>query len=214
VASPSSSPFPSSPSQSPLILKSSNPSLISQPTVRLFEALAVYVCNATVKYVCLAIYRPVSRRVCSEFLTELSDVSECVATYAVPLIILDDINVHLDESDWTFTVAELAVNNILSDFNLKQHVNGPKHTLRHMLDFVITSKDAPTTVNVDPPNENAGLVLGFPFVPCKEADTSVVHTCIRFMTAILISSSAKVINCTSTTSSSPIMTIDHSMKTA
>ena len=65
--------------------------------------------------------------------------------YAAPLIVLGDINIHLDNAT---SPAAVGFTNILADFDLVQHVTGPTHTGGHTLDVFITRRRSGTQPQV------------------------------------------------------------------
>ena len=84
------------------------------------------------------------------FLAEFADIIERVTTYAVPLFVLGDINLHLDDNSDSLTLRFLQ---ILDEFDLIQLVNRPTHKAGHTLDVFITRNCFSThvSVSVDPP---------------------------------------------------------------
>src|SRR5664279_3782486 len=98
---------------------------ISLPIVSTFEIMPLYIQSAGVKVVYVTIYRPGSRNLDPTFLTDFSCIVEHLAVYAVPVIIVGDLNVYLDNLQSSYTVS---VNNILAYSNLVQLVVGPTHT--------------------------------------------------------------------------------------
>jgi len=67
------------------------------------------------------------------FVDEFPDIIERTVTYAVPTVILDDINVYLDDPDAPRTAG---VDTTLAGFDLVQLVTGPTHNRGHTLDIV------------------------------------------------------------------------------
>ena len=118
------------------------------PVYSTAEVLVVYIQGCGVNLVFVVIYRPGSKTVTLPFVREFADIIERTAAYAAPLVVLGDINVHLDDISSTYTQA---VNDVLADFNLVQHVVGPTHRDGHTLDVFITDRSTDAYVAADPP---------------------------------------------------------------
>ena len=73
------------------------------------EVLAVYVHGARRNALVIVIYRPGSTAPTTEFFDDLADVLERASTYACPLILLGDVNLHLDVTDNAHTIKSLTV---------------------------------------------------------------------------------------------------------
>ena len=58
--------------------------------------LAVYLHSAGLNLLAIVMYRPGSTAVSCTFFDEIDDVLERTATFASPIVILGDINIHLD----------------------------------------------------------------------------------------------------------------------
>ena len=113
------------------------------------EVLAVYVRGAGWNALVIVVYRPGSSTPTGEFFDDLADVLERAATYACPLILLGDVNVHLDVADDPHTVKWQS---ILDSHSLVQHVTSPTHREGHTLDVVVTRSDYPSVdVRVESP---------------------------------------------------------------
>jgi len=113
------------------------------------EVLAVYVRDARRNAVIVVTYRPGSSAPTGEFFDDFADVLERMSTYAWPLILLGDINLHLDITDDPHTVKWQS---ILDGHDIVQHVTSPTHREGHILDVVVTRSDCPVTdVRVEPP---------------------------------------------------------------
>jgi len=74
---------------------------------------------------------------------------ESMIIYSTSLIILGDLNVHVDDISSPSTNKFL---DILATHKLVQHVTSPTHQLGHTLDVVITRTDKTVSIlSVDPP---------------------------------------------------------------
>ena len=89
------------------------------PVYKSFKVLAVNIHGAQRSVLVITIYRPGSKEVSTTFYQEFSDVLERTATYSCPLIILGDINIHLDQINSAHTIH---FNSIPEQFSLAQHV--------------------------------------------------------------------------------------------
>ena len=90
------------------------------PVYKTFEVLVVYIHGAQRNVLAITMYRPSSDEVSSGFFEEFSDVLERTATFSCPMIILGDVNLHLDDVNNPHTVH---FNEILEQFCLVQHVH-------------------------------------------------------------------------------------------
>jgi len=113
------------------------------------EVLAVYVRGAGRNALVIVAYRPGATTPTAEFFDDLADVLERAATYACPLMLLGDVNLHLDIADDPHTVKWQS---ILDSHGLAQHVTLPTHRGGHTLDVVVTRSDCPSVdVRVESP---------------------------------------------------------------
>src|SRR5208282_4912738 len=92
---------------------------IELPYYTRLECIAAYIQCQSVNLLAVVIYRPGSRTVDQLSLTQFADIIERLAVFAAPILIIGDVNVHLDDLSSTYTVD---FNNILSDCGLTQHV--------------------------------------------------------------------------------------------
>ena len=109
------------------------------------------------------------------FLNKFADIERTVV-YAAPLIVLGDINIHLDNAT---SPAAVAFTNILADFDLVQHVTGPTHTGGHTLDVFITRSGTQPQVTVEQrivsDHSMITAVVTFEDVARPETPTTVRH---------------------------------------
>ena len=87
----------------------------------------------------VVIYRPGSKNLCNTFFTEFTNLLTPLATYTCHIIIVGDINIHLDRSDDNKTKK---LQRLLAQNNLTQLVGEPNHQHDHTLDVVITSSNS------------------------------------------------------------------------
>ena len=74
----------------------------------------------------------------SKFILEFSDLIERIFTLNVKIVLAGDFNVHVDiPSD----SEAILFNDILTTFNLQQHVKGTTHRCGHTLDLVISDNN-------------------------------------------------------------------------
>ena len=88
---------------------------------------------------CLAIYRPPysnkNKHSTNEFIVEFSALLEDVLVRPGRLLILSDMNYHMDDPNCP---EANKLRDLLDTFGLCQHVRGPTHSRSHTLDLVIT----------------------------------------------------------------------------
>ena len=94
----------------------------------------------------VALYWPGSAEVSNAFFEDLDDVIERSMSFACPIIITGDVNIHLDVADDPHTVR---FNALLESYGLIQNVSTPTCG-SHLLD--ITQSDYPASIKVDAPN--------------------------------------------------------------
>ncbi len=100
-----------------------------------FEHLITPVDFGKVKINIVTVYRPPGS---PEFLDQLQDLLSDVTALQSSFILTGDLNMHLDVADNPET---LKFNEILQNFNLKQHVTTSTHIQGHTLDVFITPED-------------------------------------------------------------------------
>ena len=114
------------------IVKNKSPCYVS------FEHLDVTLSAGKNSIRLISVYRPFSgknRSPIRKFILELSDLIKRILTLNVKIVLAGDCNVHVDiPSD----SGAILFNDILTIFNLKQHVKGPTRRCGHTLDLVIT----------------------------------------------------------------------------
>ena len=90
------------------------------------------------------IYRPGLEAVSSSFWSELSDVFDRLVTYADPVFVVGDVNVHLEDP-----IATRRFNDLLAGYDFIGHVSTTTHKQGGALDTVATRVDlAQPTVEV------------------------------------------------------------------
>jgi len=105
------------------------------PSVRSFE----YVCcrlttSQRNELTVLSMYRPGSHAVTNEFFTEFCKLLEALATFRCPVVILGDINIHLQRPDDAHSVE---LTELLESFDMSQHVKQTTHKSGGLLDVII-----------------------------------------------------------------------------
>ena len=88
------------------------------------------------KLILISLYRPPNTNI-NQFFEEFTKLLEFLITKNGSIIIAGDINIHLD-LDNNITSSFL---DILSTFNMLNHINTPTHCLGHALDTIISSVD-------------------------------------------------------------------------
>ena len=115
------------------IVKNKSPCYVS------FEHLDLTLSASKNSFRMISVYHPPSssknKSPISKFILEFSDLIERIFTLNVKIVLAGDFNVHVDiPSD----SEAFLFNDILTTFNLQQHVKGPSHRCSHTLDLVIT----------------------------------------------------------------------------
>lgn len=101
------------------------------------EVLTVYLRGARRNALAVVIYRPPDTSV-SAFLDNLADVLERVSTFACPIILMGDVNIHLDVADDPHVIKWRSV---IDSYGLVQHVTSTTHKIGHILDVIVTESD-------------------------------------------------------------------------
>ena len=98
----------------------------------------------------IVLYRPGSRPLTETFLDDFSKFLELLTVQSSHVLILGDINIHLDVPDDRMTVK---FGTIMECFGMIQHINQPTHKAGHTLDILITksSMPPPTRMVINPP---------------------------------------------------------------
>ena len=112
------------------------------------EILAVYIQEAGVNFVVVIIYRPGSRPADSTFFDEFAAVIERVAALLASVVIVGDVNIHLDDPSLPTSIN---FNIIISWCDLKQHVTGLTHEAGHTFDVVVTNNTFDIKITVNQP---------------------------------------------------------------
>ena len=100
--------------------------IVPLPVYKTIEVLAVYLHSARINLLAIVMYCPCSTAVSCAFFDEFDDVLKRSATFASPIVILGDINIHLD------VVINLNTTKFLSSIEshvLVQHVVGQHTTM-------------------------------------------------------------------------------------
>ena len=90
--------------------------------------------NSGDKIILLSIYRPPHNSI-SDFFTHFTSALEVISTINAEVYIAGDVNIHLDQ----ISANSRKFNDVISSFNLVQHVNFSTHKHGHTIDVIITS---------------------------------------------------------------------------
>jgi exonuclease III len=125
-----------------------------------FEHLTGYFSLRSFHVLVVTIYRPGSEPVRSSFFTELANLLDTIAKYNCGVIILGDINIHLDELDNADTKH---INKLLLSHGFEQLVHLPTDSRNHTLDiFVARSPNSLiSTIDVDRPSFSDHSMIHF-----------------------------------------------------
>jgi hypothetical protein len=132
---------------------------VQLPSYDCFEYIGMYAqCHGS-NLLVIVVYRPASENITNSFFDDFADLLERVAAYASPLLIVGDLNVHLDEETDSSTIT---FQHLLSAHDLVQHVQSATHVGGHTLDVVITRGETPVNlIQVDPPTLSGhSLIIG------------------------------------------------------
>lgn len=108
----------------------------SKLKTRSFEHLCCRVGVGRGSLVTVVIYRPGSQSVSKQFFEELATLLESLATYNCGVLITGDLNIHLEDSA---DIDSQKLEEMISSFDLKQHVHTLTHDHGGLLDAVITT---------------------------------------------------------------------------
>ena len=126
---------------------------------RTFEYVCVSITTPCGPVTVVAIYRPGSSVPDAAFFSEFTTILETLATFNSQLVILGDLNVHLEDLEGGDCIT---LNGILESFALVQHVDSPTHSTGGLLDVVLRRSDCNIgNLCVDPGayNRNAPVLL-------------------------------------------------------
>jgi len=110
----------------------------------------------------------------------LCEFADRIAIYTAPLIVLSDINIHMDNAQASMTAK---FTNILSDFDLVQHVTDPTHSGGHTLDVFITRRGMQSLVTVEPPiiSDHSLVTAAIKFDDVGRTETQCRPTLLAFV---------------------------------
>ena len=113
------------------------------------EVLAVYLHAARQTALVVVFYRPGSHAVSTAFFDDFDEVLEGISTFAGPVMLMGDLNLHLDIETDPNTVK---FNTTIENHGLQQHVASCTYRAGHLLDVFITRSDCPVhAVDIAPP---------------------------------------------------------------
>jgi len=99
------------------------------------EYLTSYFTFHNQRLLLVVVYRPGSVAITSTFFSEFADFHAVLTKFLCKLLLLGDINIHLDKPN---NVNTKKFNRLFSSHALEQWVTEPTHTYNHTLDIVIT----------------------------------------------------------------------------
>ena len=135
-------------------------SMVPLPSCTTFESICVRLSSTSGPIIMLNLYRPGSGRPTALFFNELASVFEVLVLHSCPVVIGGDFNVHIQDADDPDT---RRLSDLLSSFDMLQHVTGPTHRRGGTLDLVITfGWCKPDDLVVDP----AGIISDHSLVVC------------------------------------------------
>ena len=122
-----------------------------------FEYVVISLTTPSGPVTVVAIYRPGSAVPDANFFSEFTSILETLATFNSQLIIMGDLNVHLEDA---MDGDCIKTKQLMESFSLIQHVDAPTHSAGGILDVVITRSDCDiNNLIVDPPTiSDHGLI--------------------------------------------------------
>ena len=111
---------------------------------RTFECAVNKLVKCSNSLILICIYR-LDWEPCSDFLVEFCSLIESLCSNDCHYIIAGDFNIHVDCPGNTFTVK---LEEIITNYNMKQWVSSPTHRLGHILDLIITPDSGLVLSNV------------------------------------------------------------------
>ena len=111
-----------------------------------FESLSICVSSGACSTRIVVLYRPPSTST-TNFLVELASLLDTLVLYPTSLLLAGDFNFHMDSST---SINSVVLRDLLTSYDLEQHVQTPTHMAGHILDLVITrsSEDIISDVTV------------------------------------------------------------------
>ena len=138
---------------------------LKTPTCSTFEVFAVRLTTDSGPFVVVIVYRPGSDHLRTQFFDELSTLLETLVVYACPVLVGANFNIKTQSSNDP-SARRLA--DLLTSFDMVQHVQGPTHRSGNTLDVVVTPANcALDSVDVEPfgmLSDHSLIVSRLPFV--------------------------------------------------
>jgi len=103
--------------------------------------LCVRIVSGSSSCVVAAMYRPGSAAVTAAFVSEMSDVLDRISTFAVPVMLVGDVNIRFDRPT---DVDAVQFTELLAAHGFANHVTSSTHDLGGMLDVVVSRVDLPS----------------------------------------------------------------------
>ena len=105
-----------------------------------FEVLGAKIQSNNKHVLVFVVYRPppsqANKLTFTKFKTEFTQFLEILIAKKTPFVIYGDFNFHVDNVKTNYEARTFV--NLLDNFGVKQHVNGPTHTSGHTLDLILT----------------------------------------------------------------------------
>ena len=115
------------------------------------------------RFIFATIYRPGSDPVRNSFFVDFSQYLELLSVYNCHVVVLGDVNIHLDVTGDSHTTKFI---DILNCFGFSQTVQEPTHTAGHTLDIVLVKTDnlMPVKTTIHPPSisDHSVIVTSLP----------------------------------------------------
>ncbi len=134
---------------------------VALPPFTSFEAVCAKFSTRHRTFILLNVYRPGSVRAQRSFFEDLTSVFETLITYSCPVIVGGDFNIQVQDAA---NVETHQLQEILTNFDLTQHVSSPTHRCGGTLDLIMTPTEWPLEdIGVDPP----GVISDHSLVRCS-----------------------------------------------
>jgi len=110
--------------------------VVTLPAVNSFEYLCCRLAaGSRSDVIVLSVYRSGSKHITTAFFDEFTTLLEALATFRCPVLLLGDLNIHLERDGDTHTIM---FNDLLESFDMCQQVTEPTHQDGGLLDVIVT----------------------------------------------------------------------------
>jgi len=140
------------------------------PVCSTFEVIAVRLTTKTGQFIVVDLYRPGSERLSTQFFDDLSAVLETLVVYSCPVLVGGDFNIPAQLVD---DPGVRHLSDLLTSFDMVQHVRGATHRAGNTLDLIVTSSQCQLgNIDVEPPGRFSDHSLVVCQLPCATKPAS------------------------------------------